>query len=366
MDTFKSSKLRNKVSKTLIGKKFVAKDYMAQLVGIVDPLGDPPFGLVHRLSALANKFKFCFPVFSIQHLFQLTQDQKGLFKACNGAECKVAPQFTGISIIEDGSEGITMELEMQWDGNPSIILDIKTYVGVALPVQVKNIGFTAIPGLSDAIERTIWNAVEDSIMWPFVVEDPLTQHLVVKIYDDEGLQSAELIGCAHICLNELEPGKAKDIWLKLVKDLEIQRDKKNRVQVHLELLYCPNGMNNGLSNDLPPADIGGKADPYVVLIMKKAQIKSKTRVVNESLNPVWNQTFDFVREDGLHDMLMLEVWDHHTFGKDFMGKCILTLKRETELTSQMESTTNIQRLPVMNIKLQFYNLVSFVQGVKFL
>lgn len=43
---------------------------------------------------------------------------------------------SGVSIIEDGSEGITMELEMQWDGNPSIILDIKTYLGVALPVQV--------------------------------------------------------------------------------------------------------------------------------------------------------------------------------------------------------------------------------------
>ncbi|XP_009790277.1 synaptotagmin-5-like isoform X1 [Nicotiana tabacum] len=408
----------------------------------------------------------------------------------------VAPQFTGISIIEDGSEGITMELEMQWDGNPSIILDIKTYVGVALPVQVKNIGFTgifrlifrplvdefpcfgavcyslrqkkkldftlkvvggdmtAIPGLSDAIEGTIRDAIEDSITWPvrkvipilpgdysdlelkptgvlevkliqakeltnkdligksdpfavlyvrpirdrmkkskiinndlnpiwnehfeFVVEDPLTQHLVVKIYDDEGLQSAELLGCAHIRLNELEPGKVKDIWLKLVKDLEIQRDQKNRGEVHLELLYCPIGMKNGLTNpfsqtetmtslervlkngaegketspnggeiskrrevivrgvlsvtvisadDLPPADIGGKADPYAVLIMKKAQIKNKTRVVNESLNPVWNQTFDFVVEDGLHDMLIVEVWDHDTFGKDFMGKCILTLTR---------------------------------------
>lgn len=39
------------------------------------------------------------------------------------------------------------------------------------------------------------------------------------------------------------------------------------------------------------------------------------QVVNESLNPVWNQTFDFVVEDGLHDMLILEVWDHDTFGK---------------------------------------------------
>ncbi|PHT53030.1 Synaptotagmin-4 [Capsicum baccatum] len=408
----------------------------------------------------------------------------------------VAPQFTGISILEDGSEGITMELEMNWDGNPSIILDIKTYVGVALPVQVKNIGFTgifrlifrplvnefpcfgaicyslrkkkkldftlkviggdmtAIPGISDAIEGTIRDAIEDTITWPvrkiipilpgdysdlelkptgvlevklvqakeltnkdvigksdpfaelyvrpirdrtkksktinnqlnpvwnehfeFVVEDPLTQHLVVKIYDDEGIQAAELIGCAHVRLNELEPGKVKDVWLKLVKDLEIQRDQKNRGQVHLELFYYPYGMKNEFSNpfapnvpmttlekvlkggeggqeaaqnggeinrrkdviirgvlsvtvisadDLAPTDLMGKADPYVVVTMKKTETKNKTRVVPESLNPVWNQTFDFVVEDGLHDMLILEVWDHDTFGKDYMGRCILTLTR---------------------------------------
>ncbi|KAL6586089.1 Synaptotagmin-5 [Orobanche minor] len=407
----------------------------------------------------------------------------------------VAPQFTGVSIIEDCSEGITMELDMQWDGNPSIILDIKTYLGVALPVQVKNIGFTGvfrlifrpmvddfpcfgavcfslrqkkkldftlkviggdlstIPGLYEAIESTIRDAVEDSITWPvrkvipilpgdysdlelkpvgvlevklvqakeltnkdiigksdpfavlyvrplrdrmkksrtlnnqlnpvwnehfeFVIEDASTQHLVVKIYDDEGLQSSELIGCAQIQLTELQPGKVKDVWLKLVKDLEIQRDNKNRGQVHLELLYCPNDMESGFTNpfaekvsmtslekvfksgaetrdlvengesnkrrevivrgvlsvtvisaeDLPPADMMGKADPYVVLTLKKTESKNKTRVVNDSLNPVWNQTFDFVVEDGLHDMLILELWDHDTFKKDYMGRCILTLTR---------------------------------------
>ncbi|CAA0819936.1 Synaptotagmin-5 [Striga hermonthica] len=407
----------------------------------------------------------------------------------------VAPQFTGVfSIIEDDSEGITMELEMQWDGNPSIVLDIKTYLGVALPVQVKNIGFTGvfrlifrplvdefpcfgavcfslrqkkkldftlkviggdistIPGLSDAIESTIRDAVEDSITWPvrkvipilpgdysdlelkpvgvlevklvqakdltnkdiigksdpyavlyvrplrdrmkksrtinnqlhpvwnehfeFVIEDASTQHLVVKIYDDEGLQSSELIGCAQIQLAELQPGKVKDVWLKLVKDLDVQRDNKDRGQVHVELLYYPNGMENGFTNpfaqnvsmtslekvfksgvevkdvlsgdgnkkrevilrgvlsvtvisadDLAPADLMGKADPYVVVTMKKTGSKNKTRVVNDSLNPVWNQTFDFVVEDGLHDMLILELWDHDTFGKDYIGRCILTLTR---------------------------------------
>lgn len=40
-----------------------------------------------------------------------------------------------------------------------------------------------------------------------------------------------------------------------------------------------------------------------------------SQVVNDSLNPVWSQTFDFVVEDGLHDMLIVEVYDHDTFGK---------------------------------------------------
>ncbi|KAF3453760.1 hypothetical protein FNV43_RR04201 [Rhamnella rubrinervis] len=409
----------------------------------------------------------------------------------------VAPQFTGVSIVEDGGDGITMDLEMKWDGNPSIILDIKTRLGVALPVQVKDIGFTGvfrlifkplvdefpcfgavcyslrekkdldfklkviggdistIPGLYGTIEGMIRDAIEDSITWPvrkvvpilpgdysdlelkpegilevklvqarnltnkdiigksdpyaklfirplrdriktskiinndlnpiwnehfeFVVEDASTQHLVVKVYDDEGVQTSELLGCAQLSLSELQPGKVKDVWLNLVKDLVVQRDNKNRGEVHLELLYCPFGMTNGFTNpfapnfsmtslekvfkigvngtepteteneftqkrkevivrgvlsatvisaeDLAPADLMGKADPYVVLTMKKSEIRNKTRVVNDSLNPVWNQTFDFVVEDGLHDMLIVEVWDHDTFGKDYMGRCILTLTR---------------------------------------
>ena len=44
--------------------------------------------------------------------------------------------FLGVSIVEDGADSVTMEMEMQWDANSSIILDIKTYLGVSLLVQV--------------------------------------------------------------------------------------------------------------------------------------------------------------------------------------------------------------------------------------
>lgn len=47
-------------------------------------------------------------------------------------------KYLGISIVEEdsGPNGVTMEFDMQWDGNPNIVLDIKTKVGVVLPVQV--------------------------------------------------------------------------------------------------------------------------------------------------------------------------------------------------------------------------------------
>uniref|UniRef100_UPI001CB98662 synaptotagmin-5-like n=1 Tax=Erigeron canadensis TaxID=72917 RepID=UPI001CB98662 len=205
----------------------------------------------------------------------------------------------------------------------------------------------------------IWNE-----HFEFVVEDISTQNLTVKIYDDDGLRASELLGCAQVQLSSLEPGKVKDVWIELVKDLEIQSDNKDLGKVHLELLYCPNGMDNGFKNlftsnftsentengdlssrkkaviirgvlsitvisaeDLPSRDIKGKADPYVVLTMKKTGMTNSTRVENKNLNPVWNQTFDFVVEDGLHDMLVVEVYDHDMFGKSHMGRCIFTLTR---------------------------------------
>jgi hypothetical protein len=39
-------------------------------------------------------------------------------------------------MVESDDNGIVMEVEVKWDGNPSIILNVKTLFGVALPVQV--------------------------------------------------------------------------------------------------------------------------------------------------------------------------------------------------------------------------------------
>ncbi|CAH9072114.1 unnamed protein product [Cuscuta epithymum] len=412
----------------------------------------------------------------------------------------VAPKFTGVSIIDSDPNEIIMEMEVQWDGNPRIVLDISTKVGVSIPIEVKDISFTGvfriifkplveefpcfgalsyslrkkeklnfrlkvggnisstIPGLLDALKSTILDSIEDSITWPvrqiipivpgdysdlelktvgilkvkliqgkeltnkdfigksdpfaevfirpqrhkiktskvinnsvnpiwnenfeFEVEDASTQHLTVMVYDDEGIQNSEFIGCAQTQLKDIEPGEVKSIWLKLVKDLEIQRDTKNRGQIQLELLYCPNGTestiyksysNPGLrltdlekallpnttthntddslqfrgvlrltvikAEDLPATGRLQRCDPYVLIKLKKSEHEEKTRVATKTLNPVWDQTFNFVIEDGLHDLLICEVWDNHTCRKQKVGRCITTLTKvllKTELTDCFE------------------------------
>ncbi|KAG6405740.1 hypothetical protein SASPL_133334 [Salvia splendens] len=147
-----------------------------------------------------------------------------------------------VAILESEPNEIVIELDMQWDGNPDIVLDIKT-----------------------------------------------------------------------------RAGKVKDVWLKLVKDLDIQRDNnKNRGQVHLELIYCPFSTENVWTHlipnfcregtqtfdsreaaaankkdiivrgvlsvtvvsaeSVPATDLMVKSGPFVVLTMKKSEHRNKTRV----------------------------------------------------------------------------------------
>ena len=72
----------------------------------------------------------------------------------------------------------------------------------------------------------VWNE-----NFEFTVEDASTQHLTVRIFDDEGIGADQLIGCAHVPLKDLQPGKVQTLWLKLVKDLQVQRDQKYRGEV---------------------------------------------------------------------------------------------------------------------------------------
>lgn len=50
----------------------------------------------------------------------------------------------------------------------------------------------------------------------------------------------------------------------------------------------------------------GKSDPYLVLYIRPI-FKVKTKVIENNLNPVWNQTFELIVEDNETQSLILEV-----------------------------------------------------------
>lgn len=424
----------------------------------------------------------------------------------------VAPQFAGLRFVESNVDEIVMEVAVQWDGNPSIILAVEPLIGVTLPVQVKDAAFTgnfrlmfkplvneipgfgavvysmqniekldlklkivggdvtSFPGLEGIIEGTIRTAVEDSMLWParhvipiipgdyrdlelrpvgilevkmvqakelvnkdiigksdpfgkvFVrrisnrvkktktisndcdpiwnehfkleVEDQSTQRLTIQVFDDEGIQASQLIGSAYVELSGLKPEEFEDVWLPLFKE-----PKKNgalaapRGEVHVELVYhtldeeanfvlpptptvasmpltsiekvMTSGMNGvkqlpykslmregavirGIlqvtvirGENLLASDINHLCDPYVVLRMKKSDARKTTKVIYKNLSPEWNQHYDFMVEDAVHDMLLVDVYDHDTFLEKRLGKCALTL---TRVLREGEYETQVQLL----------------------
>lgn len=60
------------------------------------------------------------------------------------------------------------------------------------------------------------------------------------------------------------------------------------------------------ANDLKNMELLGKSDPYVVVHIRPL-FKVKTKVKDNNLNPVWNETFELIAEDKETQSLIFEV-----------------------------------------------------------
>ncbi|CAL5397696.1 unnamed protein product [Camellia sinensis] len=67
------------------------------------------------------------------------------------------------------------------------------------------------------------------------------------------------------------------------------------------------------ANDLKNMEMIGKSDPYVVVYIRPL-FKVKTEVIDNDLNPIWNQTFELIAEDKETQSLILEVLIHMPLG----------------------------------------------------
>eukprot|EP01018_Ginkgo_biloba_P011948 Gb_34830 [translate_table: standard] len=213
----------------------------------------------------------------------------------------VAPKIEGIRIQSFKKGQIIMDLDFRWGGDPSIILAVQALVA-SLPIQLKNLqvftvvrvifqlaedipcisavvvallsepkpkidytlkaiggSLTAIPGLSDMIDETVDSIVTDTLQWPHRVVVP--------------------IGGVPVDTSELELRPQGKLKVTVVK-----------------------------ANSLKNMEMIGKSDPYVILYVR-ILFKLKTKVIDNNLNPEWNQSFDLEVEDKETQLLVLEVLD---------------------------------------------------------
>ncbi|XP_007257471.3 otoferlin isoform X1 [Astyanax mexicanus] len=70
------------------------------------------------------------------------------------------------------------------------------------------------------------------------------------------------------------------------------------------------------ATDLHPADINGKADPYIAIKLGKTEIKDKENYISKQLNPVFGKSFDIEATFPMDSSLTVSVYDWDLVGTD--------------------------------------------------
>jgi len=113
----------------------------------------------------------------------------------------------------------------------------------------------------------------------------MNETIVFSVYDWDQLSRNDLIGKVEFKLSNLRQGK-NDLWLAL------PQINNKFPQIHVVLQIQPKIVVTVIAaKDLPAMDIGGKSDPFVELVLQHN--RKKTNVKKGTINPTWNETFEF-------------------------------------------------------------------------
>ncbi|KAJ0110491.1 hypothetical protein Patl1_00309 [Pistacia atlantica] len=255
----------------------------------------------------------------------------------------VAPKIEGIRVQSLKEGQVTMDIDFRWGGDPSIILGVEAALVASIPIQLKDLqvftvirvifqlaeeipcisavvvallsepkpridytlkavggSLTAIPGISDMIDDTVDTIVKDMLQWPHRIVVP--------------------IGGIPVDTSELELKPQGKVTVTVVK-----------------------------ANNLKNMEMIGKSDPYVVLYIGPL-FKVKTHVVDNNLNPVWNQSFELIAEDKETQSIVFEVRDQDIGQDKRLGIVKLPLM-ELEAETPKEFELRLQpSLDMMKIK----------------
>ena len=166
-------------------------------------------------------------------------------------------------------------------------------------------------------------------------------------------------------MNLLQDCYAQDKIVKLTRS-----DEGPPVSVKLRARYFPVSMkvhpiesinNMGIlrvdildAADLPAADRSGKSDPYAVFKYNNKKI-FKTKTIKKTLDPEWNEYFEFELVNRQHDKLVIDIydWDMGPNEDDFLGSVVLKASDLEPMVARVQSLPLDGKSGSVRVKLSF-------------
>lgn len=162
----------------------------------------------------------------------------------------------------------------------------------------------------------------------FLCMDKRSSLITLKVVDDRDILKDPVIGYMSVRLEDLLVGmsEGRDWW-----PLSACKSGKIRISLQWKPLQMA-GVLGGVDQYVPPigvvrlwlqratdvknveAALGGKSDPYVRVLVNNV-IKGRTEVINNNLNPNWDQII-YIPVHSLRESMFMEVMDYQHLTKD--------------------------------------------------
>lgn len=155
--------------------------------------------------------------------------------------------------------------------------------------------------------------------------------LVMQVFDFNRFTKHDIIGELRLQLGTIDWNHVIEEWRDLTEASKFEQE--NLGDICFSLRYVPTASKLTViileAKNLKKMDVGGLSDPYVkvqLVLDKRKWKKKKTSVKKKTLNPYFNESFNFeVSFDQIQKVqLVISVWDHDNMSRnDAIGKIFL-------------------------------------------